>query len=110
MQANLNNKFKWINKDLVNKIIENDNETKDEKCHNFTLSNVCAEGENFVSYLVKLEVFFQRIENSEKDRKKYVIKIINRESRFGKFVDLGMLMKFCILVFICAYFYIRRNI
>lgn len=86
----MNNSFEWINKDLVNKIIRNDGEVKAGECDNFTLSNVCDEGDNFVSYLIKLKVFIQGNENNEKEcSKSYVIKIINRESRFGKFVDLG---------------------
>lgn len=91
MQSNLHHKFVWINEDLVNKIIKNDAEAKADKCSNFALSHLCVEGENFVSFLVKLEVFFLlNVNNAEVQRKSYIIKIINRDSRFGKFVDLGV--------------------
>lgn len=89
MQSNVNkNTFKWINKDLVCKIIQNDTEIKAGECKNFTVSNFCAEGANFVSHLLKLEAYIQ--DDGKELRKCYVIKIIDRESRFGKFVDLGI--------------------
>lgn len=82
--------FSWITKDLIEKITENDREIKNnEKLESFNISNVCAEGDNFVSYLLRLEVFLKNSINIH--RKSYIIKTINRESRFGKFVDLGIL-------------------
>lgn len=94
MQSNLHEQFLWINEDFVNKIIKNDAEAKADKCSNFKLSHLCVEGENFVSFLVKLEVFFRFNENNgEVPRKSYIIKIINKESRFGKFVDLGVYLQ-----------------
>lgn len=88
--------FNWITKQFISKIVDKDSELKDKafEINSFNVSNVCEEGENYVSYILKLNVDLSNLDNtSEKYQRSYIIKTMNKDSRFGKFVDLDELFQ-----------------
>lgn len=85
--SNISKLFPWITSDFVQKVIEKSEKSKDVILESFTTKKCFNDGENFSSYMIGLNVFFQKsVENGEKQvcSSNFLLKIAIQTEEYAK--------------------------